>query len=215
MTEAERRAQDPEYDRMLSGDLYVTDRIQDANRELPGKLIVQQINQLPADQVDAIVALEGQIFQGSRDNVFIQPPFEVDYGRHIKVGKNFYCNVGAVFLDTNWITIGDNVKIGPRANLLTAGHPIDAETRISLLEFAAPISIGDNTWLGGNVTVLPGVTIGSNSVIGAGSVVTKDIPDGVVAVGNPARVLRAITDEDRRYWADEAARYAAWRKEQK
>ncbi|WP_305068785.1 sugar O-acetyltransferase [Lacticaseibacillus sharpeae] len=113
--------------------------------------------------------------------------------------------MNAVFLDTNWITIGNNVKIGPRVNLLTAGHPIDAQTRISLLEFAAPITIGDNTWLGGNVTVLPGVTIGSNSVIGAGAVVTKDIPDGVVAVGNPARVLRKINAADRKYWRDEAA----------
>lgn len=198
---------DPEYNRMLEGKLYVTDRIKDENRELPGKCLVQRINQLPADHIDEIIKLEGQVFQGSRDNVFIQPPFEVDYGRHIRVGKNFYCNVNAIFLDTNWITIGDNVKIGPRVNLLTAGHPIDAETRISLLEFAAPITIGDNTWLGGNVTVLPGVTIGSNSVIGAGSVVTKDIPDGVVAVGNPARVMRKITDEDRAYWKAEAAAY--------
>ncbi len=199
--------QDPEYDRMLAGKLYVTDRIKDENREIPGKLLVQRINQLPADQLDEIVALEHQVFQGSRKNVFIQPPFEVDYGRHIRVGDNFYCNVNALFLDTNWITIGNNVKIGPRVNLLTAGHPIDASVRISLLEFSQPIVIGDNTWLGGNVTVLPGVTIGKNSVIGAGAVVTKDIPDGVVAVGNPARVMRAITQADRDYWAAEAAAY--------
>ena len=198
---------DHEYDRMLAGKLYVTDRIQDANRELPGKLIVQKINQLPADHVDDIIALEHQVFQGSTDNVFIQPPFEVDYGKHISVGANFYCNVNAVFLDTNWIRIGNNVKIGPRINLLTAGHPIDAGVRISLLEFSAPITIGDNTWLGGNVTVLPGVTIGSNSVVGAGAVVTKDIPDGVVAVGNPAHVMRKITRADRDYWEKEAADY--------
>lgn len=198
---------DHEYDRMLAGKLYVTDRIQDANRELPGKLIVQKINQLPADHVDDIIALEHQVFQGSTDNVFIQPPFEVDYGKHISVGANFYCNVNAVFLDTNWIRIGNNVKIGPRVNLLTAGHPIDAGVRISLLEFSAPITIGDNTWLGGNVTVLPGVTIGSNSVVGAGAVVTKDIPDGVVAVGNPAHVMRKITRADRDYWEKEAADY--------
>lgn len=200
-------SEDHEYDRMLAGKLYITDKIQDANRELPGKLIVQKINQLPADHVDEIIALEEQVFQGEHENIFIQPPFEVDYGKHIRVGSNFYCNVNAVFLDTNWITIGNNVKIGPRVNLLTAGHPIDAQTRISLLEFAAPITIGDNTWLGGNVTVLPGVNIGKNSVIGAGAVVTKDIPDGVVAVGNPARVMRKITDADRKYWRDEAEAY--------
>lgn len=131
----------------------------------------------------------------------------MDYGTHIKVGKNFYCNVDAVFLDTNWITIGNNVKIGPRVNLLTAGHPIDASVRVSMLEFAKPITIGDNTWLGGNVTVLPGVSIGSNTVVGAGSVVVHDLPDNVVAVGNPARVLRVISDADRKSWADQAEQY--------
>ncbi len=137
----------------------------------------------------------------------MQPPFQVDYGTHIKVGRNFYCNVDAVFLDTNWITIGNNVKIGPRVNLLTAGHPIDAAVRVSMLEFARPIVIGDNTWLGGNVTVLPGVTIGSNTVVGAGSVVTHDLPDNVVAVGNPARVLRVISEADRRLWTEQADAY--------
>ncbi|WP_155287138.1 sugar O-acetyltransferase [Lacticaseibacillus zhaodongensis] len=198
---------DKEYERMLAGKLYVTDRIKDVNREIPGKLLVQKINQLPADHVDEIMQLEQQVFHGVGDNVFVQPPFEVDYGSHIRVGANFYCNVNAIFLDTSWITIGNNVKIGPRVNLLTAGHPIDAAVRVSLLEFAEPIAIGDNTWLGGNVTVLPGVTIGSNSVIGAGAVVTKDIPSGVVAVGNPARVLRKIDAADRQRWAREAAEY--------
>lgn len=206
--------EDHEYDRMLAGKLYVTDRIQDANWEIPGKLLVQKINQLPADHVDEIIALEHQVFKGSRNNVFIQPPFEVDYGRHISVGDNFYCNVNAIFLDTNWIKIGNNVKIGPRVNLLTAGHPIDAGVRISLLEFSKPITIGDNTWLGGNVTVLPGVNIGNNVVIGAGAVVTKDIPDGVIAVGTPARVLRKITDDDRAYWEKEAAEYRHDREKQ-
>lgn len=200
-------SKDPEYDRMLAGKLYVTDKIKEFNREWPGKRLVQRINQLPADHVHEIIALERRIFQGEHDNVFVQPPFEVDYGRHIKVGKNFYCNVNAVFLDTNWITIGDNVKIGPRVNLLTAGHPVDAGVRTDLLEFARPIVIGDNTWLGGNVTVLPGVTIGSNSVVGAGAVVTKDVPDNVIVVGTPAKVLREITDADREYWEREADEY--------
>lgn len=203
---------DPEYQRMLAGKLYVTERIQDQHREIPGKLVVQRINQTPADQIDTIIELERQVFQGNGVNVFVQPPFEVDYGRHIRVGDNFYCNVNAVFLDTNWITIGNNVKIGPRVNLLTAGHPIDAQTRISLLEFSKPIVIGDNTWLGGNVTVLPGVTIGSNTVIGAGAVVTRDIPSGVIAVGNPARVLRQITQADRDFWTTEAEEYHTWRR---
>ncbi|MCI1986465.1 MAG: sugar O-acetyltransferase [Lactobacillus sp.] len=198
---------DPEYDRMLAGKLYVTDRIQAANRELPGQLLVQRINQLPATHVDEIIALERQIFRGQPETFFVQPPFAVDYGRHIRIGENFYCNVDAVFLDTSWITIGDNVKIGPRVNLLTAGHPLDAATRTQLLEFAKPITIGDNVWLGGNVTVLPGVTIGRNAVIGAGAVVTKDVPENVVAFGNPAHVHRQITDQDRAYWEAQAAQY--------
>lgn len=198
-------SRDTEYDRMLAGQLYITEKINAEHREWPGKLFVQRINALPADQLDEITRLEAQIF-GAAD-VYVQPPFEVDYGTHIKVGKNFYCNVDAVFLDTNWITIGNNVKIGPRVNLLTAGHPIDASVRVSMLEFAKPITIGDNTWLGGNVTVLPGVSIGSNTVVGAGSVVVHDLPDNVVAVGNPARVLRVISDADRKSWADQAEQY--------
>lgn len=203
---------DSEYARMLAGKLYVTDRIRAANRELPGQLIVQQINQLPLDQVDQIIALERQLFRGQPETFFVQPPFAVDYGRHITIGENFYCNVDAVFLDTSWITIGNNVKIGPRVNLLTAGHPIDAPTRTRLLEFAQPITIGDNVWLGGNVTVLPGVTIGANSVVGAGAVVTKDIPENVVAVGNPARVLRPITAKDHDDWQAQADAYDRERK---
>lgn len=197
--------QDPEYARMLAGQLYITERIKDENRELPGRLIVQQINQLPADQLTQIMALEHQVIQGS--DFFVEPPFQVDYGKHIKVGKHFFCNVNAVLLDTNWITIGDNVKIGPRVNLLTAGHPIDAGVRVAMLEFAKPITIGDNTWLGGNVTVLPGVNIGKNVVVGAGSVVTHDLPDSVVAVGNPARILRRISAQERAEWEAQAAAY--------
>ena len=206
-------SKDPEYDRMLAGELYITDRIQQANREWPGKRLVQRINQLPADDLAGIIALEQKLFAGTHPDLYVQPPFEVDYGKHIKIGNHFYCNANAMFLDTNWITIGDNVKIGPRVNLLTAGHPIDAATRVSLLEFAKPIVIGNNTWLGGNVTVLPGVTIGNNVVIGAGAVVTRDIPDNVVAVGNPARVLRKIGEADRARWQQEAGDYWALRED--
>ena len=197
--------QDPEYNRMLAGQLYITEKIHAEHREWPGKMLVQQINALPADQLSEITRLEAQFF-GAKD-VYVQPPFQVDYGTHIKVGTNFYCNADAMFLDTNWITIGNNVKIGPRVNLLTAGHPIDASVRVAMLEFAKPITIGDNTWLGGNVTVLPGVSIGANTVVGAGSVVVHDLPDNVVAVGNPAKVLRKITDADRKLWTKQAAQY--------
>lgn len=204
---------DPEYDRMLSGELYITDRIKAANREWPGKLAVQRINALPADQIDEISRQEQALFKGEHPDLYVQPPFDVDYGQHIRIGDHFYCNANAMFLDTNWITIGSRVKIGPRVNLLTAGHPIDAGVRTSMLEFAKPITIGDNTWLGGNVTVLPGVNIGTNVVIGAGAVVTHDIPDNVVAVGNPAHILREITATESARWQAEADAYWDWRKE--
>ena len=127
----------------------------------------------------------------------INAPFWCDFGYNIQVGENFYANHGCVILDGGKVTFGDNVFIAPDCGFHTAGHPLDAEQRNLGLEYAWPITVGDNVWIGANVTVLPGVTIGSNTVIAAGSVVNRDIPAGVVAAGNPCRVLRAITDADR------------------
>jgi maltose O-acetyltransferase len=126
------------------------------------------------------------------EDAVIEPPFYCDYGSNIHVGSRFYANSGCVFLDCAPITIGDNVQLGPLVQLLAPTHPLDAETRRTGVESAEPIAIGDDAWLGGGVIVLPGVTIGPRSVIGAGSVVTKDVPADVVAVGNPCRVLRPL-----------------------
>lgn len=120
----------------------------------------------------------------------IQPPFWCDYGYNISLGENFFANHNLVILDGAKVTFGENVFIGPDCGFYTAGHPIDAERRNQGLEYAYPIIVGDNVWFGGGVKVMPGVTIGSNVVIGAGSIVTKDIPDNVVAAGNPCKVLR-------------------------
>ncbi len=122
----------------------------------------------------------------------IEPPFYCDYGYNIEIGENFYANVGCVILDGAKVTFGDNVFIAPGCGFYTAGHPFDVEQRNKGLEYAYPITIGNNVWIGAQVVVLPGVKIGDNSVIGAGSVVTHDIPAGVVAVGNPCRVIREI-----------------------
>lgn len=130
--------------------------------------------------------------------VGIYAPFWCDYGYKISVGDNFYANHNCMILDGVQVTFGDNVFIAPNCCFSTAGHPLDAEQRNRGLEIALPITVGDNVWFGASVTVLPGVTIGSNTVIGAGSVVNRDIPDGVVAVGNPCKVLRKITEEDKR-----------------
>ena len=130
-------------------------------------------------------------------NILMEQPFHCDYGYNIEVGENFYSNHNLVILDPAKVTIGDNVFIGPNCGFYTPEHPLDAENRIKGFEYAYPIKIGNNVWLGGNVTVLAGVTIGDNTVIGAGSVVTKDIPANVVAVGNPCKVIKEIEKENR------------------
>lgn len=135
---------------------------------------------------EIIKTLLGKIGEG----FYVEQPFYCDYGYNIEIGKSFYSNHNLVILDCAKVTIGDNVFIAPNCGIYTAAHPLDAETRNKGLEYAKPIKIGDNVWIGGNVVILPGVSIGDNTVVGAGSVVTKDIPANVIAVGNPCRVLR-------------------------
>lgn len=154
---------------------------------------------LEAEQVKLIQPLFGK----TGKQLCITAPFWCDYGFNIEVGENFYTNHNCVILDGAKVTFGDNVFIAPNCVFSTAGHPLDTQQRNQGLEYAYPITVGDNVWFGASVTVLPGVTIGSDTVIGAGSVVNKDIPSGVVAVGNPCRVLRKITEEDKKkYWRD-------------
>lgn len=138
--------------------------------------------------------LLGQI----KGNIFITAPFYCDYGTNIFVGENFYTNHNVTILDGAQVSFGDNVFIAPDCVFSTAGHPLDTEQRNQGLEIALPITVGNNVWIGTHVSVLPGVTIGSDVVIGAGSVVNRDIPDGVVAAGNPCRVIRKITEEDKK-----------------
>ena len=133
-----------------------------------------------------------KLFGKTKGTFWIEPSFYCDYGYNIEIGENFYSNHNLVILDTTKVKFGDNVFIGPNCGFYTAGHPLDVIQRNKGLEYAKPIEVGDNVWFGGNVVVLPGVKIGNNSVIGAGSVVTKDIPDNVVAVGNPCKVLKNI-----------------------
>ena len=130
-------------------------------------------------------------------DISVMPPFHCDYGFNISVGKNFYCNFNCAILDSAKVTFGDNVFIAPNCVFSPAGHAIDRELRAKGYEIALPITVGDDVWFGANVTVLPGVTIGSGTIIGASSVVTKDIPSGVIAGGNPCRVLREITEKDK------------------
>ncbi len=137
-----------------------------------------------------------QLFGSTKKMFWIEPTFFCDYGYNIHIGEFFYSNHNLVILDCAKVTFGDHVMIGPNCGFYCAGHPLDSERRNALLEYAKPITVGNNVWFGGNVVVLPGVTIGDDVVIGAGSVVTHDIPSGVVAIGNPCKVLRPITTED-------------------
>lgn len=156
------------------------------------KLLCHEYNHLPPSETkrrnDIIVKLFGKTGRG----FLIEQPFFCDYGYNIEIGGNFYANVNCVVLDGAKVKFGDNVFIAPNCGFYTVGHPFDVEQRNRGLEYARPITIGDNVWIGAHVCVLPGVTIGNNCVIGAGSVVNKDIPEGSLAVGNPCRVIRKI-----------------------
>ena len=144
-------------------------------------------------------AILRKLFGKLGKNPYVEPNLFCGCGFNIEAGDNFFANNNCVFVDPGKITFGDNVFIAPNCGFYTAHHPIDKEMRNALLEYARPITVGNDVWIGGNTVVLPGVTIGSNVVIGAGSVVTKDIPDNCVAYGNPCRVVRPITEKDRVY----------------
>lgn len=161
---------------------------------------IYEFNMLPPKERDKIPSLLKKLLGKTGEEVWIEPPFHCDYGWNIEVGENFFANYGLTILDVGKVTIGDNVQFAPGVSIYTAGHPLHPISRNSGYEYGIPITIGNNVWIGGNVIILPGVTIGDNAVIGAGSVVTKDIPDNMIAVGNPCRVIREITDEDRKYY---------------
>lgn len=155
-----------------------------------------EYNLLRPSQINERQDLMKKILKKTKEHFTIMSPFYCDLG-NIEIGENFYANYNCVILDGAKVTFGDNVFIAPNCCFSTAGHPLDIAQRNQGLEYAYPIHVGDNVWIGANVTVLAGVTIGSGSVIGAGAVVNRDIPENVIAVGNPCRVLRQITEEDR------------------
>lgn len=140
------------------------------------------------------------IFGSLGKNAWINPPFYCDYGKHIFAGDGFNANYGCVILDVGRVDIGNNVFFAPNVSVYTAGHPVHPAARGTMYEYGIPVKIGNDVWVGGNSVILPGVTIGDGTVIGAGSVVTKDIPSGVIAAGNPCRVIRKITQEDLQYY---------------
>ena len=167
------------------------------NLRLECKALCQEYNSLPIKNLDVRKKFIKKILGKTKKSVHIEPNFWCDYGSRIEVGENFYANHGLVILDAGKVSFGDNVFVGPNCGFHTSGHPIDFERRNKGLEYAYPIKVGNNVWFGAGVQVMPGVTIGDNVVIGGGSVVVKDIPSNCVAVGNPCRVIRHITEEDK------------------
>ncbi|MBD5401789.1 sugar O-acetyltransferase [bacterium] len=184
-----------EKEKMISGQEYQPFGEELTNERKKAKILCMQYNSLlPNEEVKKQEILK-QLLGNAGTNSVIEPNFFCDYGYNIELDGFVYINHNSVFLDCAKIKIGENTFIGPNCGLYTAIHPLDAKKRIQGIESAKPITIGKEVWLGGNVTILPGVTIGDRAVIGAGSVVVKDIPSDVVAVGNPCKVIKQISNQ--------------------
>lgn len=189
-----------EKEKMLNGKPYKSFGKELFDERQYAKEMLFEYNNLRPNEIDKRNEIIKKLFGKADDNFFIEPPFRCDYGYNISIGKNFYSNYNCTILDCAKVTIGDNVMFAPNVSLFTAGHPIHFEPRNEGVEYAFPITIGDNVWIGGGVIINPDITIGDNVVIGSGSVVTKDIPSNSIAVGNPCKVIREITDEDKQYY---------------
>jgi maltose O-acetyltransferase len=178
---------------MLRGELYLASDPELVAARVRARRLFARLNASDPGDVAGRVALLRELLGGLGADAWIEPPFHCDYGAQITLGAGVFVNFGGVFLDPAPITIGDQAQLGPNVQLLTADHPRDPAVRVAGPELGFPITIGARAWLGGGVIVCPGVTIGDDSTIGAGSVVTRDVPAGVVAAGNPCRVLRRLS----------------------
>lgn len=162
--------------------------------------LTQQLNTMDRRDFAGINLLVRQLFGQADEGTFLNPPFYCDYGYNIFAGKNCFINYNCTILDNATVTLGDNCMLAPNVSIYTAGHALHPASRAFGYEYGIPVTIGNNVWVGGNTVILPGVHIGDNVVIGAGSVVTKDIPDWSFAAGNPCKVIRRITEEDKKYY---------------
>ena len=176
---------------------YIADDAVMAEMSMNCRKTLQKLNFMDRSDLSGIRQVVKELL-GTSDNAVINPPFYCDYGSHIHVGKNFFANYNCTIIDVAKVIIGDNCQMAPNVAIYTAGHPVHPDTRNTAYEYGKEVRIGDNVWIGGNTVICPGVTIGDCCVIGAGSVVTKDIPSWTIAAGNPCRAIREITDADRR-----------------
>ena len=187
-----------EQERMKAGYIWMDDEENMALQER-ARGLVNRFNALPPEAMEERMAMNQELFGECGKNVWIVPPMKLAIGKYISIGEGSYFNAGTTFIDDWKIEIGKNCLFGPNVTLCTTGHPVSPKHRMDGM-YSFPIKIGNNCWIGGNVMILPGVTIGDNSVIGAGSIVTKDIPANVVAFGNPCHVYREINEHDDEYY---------------
>ena len=192
MIESEKEIFEREWNKMLSGEVYdaVNPRFIEMLMTTRDKL--WEFNNLRPYEMDKMKDILRGLLGSHGKNFHVNQPFRCDYGCNIHIGENFFANFNLTILDEAEVRIGDNCFIGPNVSIFTACHPLDAASRDTGVEWAEPVTIGDSVWIGGNATILPGVTIGNNVVIGAGSVVTRNIPSGVVVGGNPARIRKKV-----------------------
>jgi len=184
---------DSEHDKMLRGDLYNSDDPELVEARKRARLILHELNvTAPRGNPDVYVEIVRRLIPNTETDIWIQPPFYCDYGTHIHLGAHVFFNFNCVILDAAEVTIGARTMFAPFVQIYAATHPVDAETRRTWLENAKPVIIGEDCWFGGGAIVCPGVTIGDRVVVGAGAVVTKDVPDDVVVGGNPARIIRHL-----------------------
>lgn len=181
-----------EKEKMLNGELYNPTDPELLKDKLTARRLTRLYNQTLETEEDKRTELLKELFGSTGKSLSIEPTLRCDYGYNIHVGENFYANFDCVFLDVCEIRIGDNCFIAPGVHIYTATHPLNAEERVSGVEYGKPVKIGDNVWIGGNSVINPGVTIGNNVVIASGSVVTKDVPANVVVGGNPAKIIKQI-----------------------
>jgi maltose O-acetyltransferase len=184
-----------EKEKMLAGELYDALDKQLSEDRLRTRLLLKALNDSAEDQTEERLHILKALVPEAGSGLWLQPPFYCDYGYNIVTGEKVFFNFNCVVLDVMRVTIGHRTLIGPNVQIYTATHPTDHKVRASGLEFAKPITIGEDVWLGGSVVICPGVTIGDRTIIGAGSVVTRDIPSDVFAAGNPCRVIRSVFNE--------------------